>query len=49
MGAAGPVGLDYAVFQHEMSRIGIAGDEHTDLMCRLRIIEAAALDHIHKG
>ena len=48
VGSGGPVGLDYGVFQHELDRIGIGPDEQTDLMDRLRVIEQAALEHIHK-
>jgi hypothetical protein len=48
MGPGGPVGLDYAVIQHEISRRGLCGNDYTDLMARLRVVEAAALDHIHK-
>lgn len=48
IGAGGPVGLDYGVIQHELSRSGIAGDDYTETMARLRVIEQAALDQIHK-
>jgi hypothetical protein len=48
VGAGGPVGLDYTVFQHELDRSGIPPSAQPDLMDRLRVIERAALEHIHK-
>ncbi len=47
-GPGGPVGLDYGVIQYELGRAGIDGDAYRDTMDRLRIIEQAALQQIHK-
>ena len=48
MGMGGPVGLDYGVIQHELDRLGVSGDDYTDMLDRLRIIEAAALEEMRK-
>lgn len=48
MGMGGPVGLDYAVIQHELDRQGVSGEEYDDLLDRLRVIEAAALEEMRK-
>lgn len=48
MSAAGPVGLDYGVIQHELARRNLPDDQYDDLMGRLRVIEQAALAHIHE-
>ncbi len=47
MGGGGPVGLDYAVIQHDLGRMGLSDDDYLDMMDRLRVIEQAALEHIH--
>lgn len=49
MGPGGPAGLDYGVIQHELSRLHISDDDYTATMDRLRVIEQAALDQIHKN
>lgn len=48
VGPGGPIGLDYAVIYHELDRNGVVGDDYTDAMASIRVIEAAALDEIHK-
>lgn len=48
-GAMGPVGLDYNVIHHELTRKGITGDAFDDFMDNMRIIESAALKVIHKA
>lgn len=44
VGAAGPVGLDYNVFMHELDRRRLPDDEYEDMMGCIRVIESTVLD-----
>jgi hypothetical protein len=48
VGMHGYVGLDYSVLFHELDRRKLPSDEYDDLMGCLRVIEEAALKHLHK-
>jgi hypothetical protein len=48
VGMGGPVGLDYTVLFHEIDRRNLLPDEYDDLMGCIRVIEEAALKHLHK-
>jgi hypothetical protein len=48
VGMSGVVGLDYNVVFHELDRRGLAADDYDDLMGSIRIVEEAALTHMHK-
>jgi hypothetical protein len=47
-GVSGPSGLDYNVVFHELDRRGLPPDEYDDLMGSIRVIEEAAMKHLHK-
>jgi len=47
-GFNGPTGLNYMVLFHELDRRKLPPDEYDDLMGSIRIIEEAALKHLHK-
>ena len=49
VGAAGPIGLDYTVFFHELDRQELSRDEYDETMALLGLIERAALEEIHKS
>lgn len=49
MGFNGPTGLDYNVVFHELDRAGLVGDDFDEMMAQIRVIEATALDEIHKA
>ena len=48
VGASGPVGLDYALFYRELDRAGITGAAFEDVMWRIGVIEAEALDCLYE-
>lgn len=48
VGPGGPIGLDYTVIYRELDRSGVSGADFETTMAALRVIEAAALDEIHK-
>lgn len=45
-GPAGPVGLDFNTFLHEIDRRSLSKDEYDDLFGSLRVIERVALDEL---
>lgn len=45
-GPGGPIGLDYTVVYRELDQAGITGDDWTEAMDLLRVVEAAALTKI---
>lgn len=43
VGPAGPTGLDYLVFFHELDRMALPRDEYEDMMSCIRVVESAVL------
>jgi len=48
MGPNGPIGLRYEAFREVRLRLRVTAGEWPDIFDALRIMEAAALDEIHK-
>nr|WP_168797372.1 DUF1799 domain-containing protein [Lampropedia aestuarii] len=47
-GFNGPTGLNYLVFNSELDRMGLQGDEREEIMGHVRIIEAEMLNKHYK-